>query len=73
MKYYKVVCIFGHRGVKNFKTSICFYIEARSAIEAMNIGKAMPGVKHSRMPLSVVEIGETEYNEGRKVSAYARV
>lgn len=70
MKYYKVVCVRAHQGVKNHKNTICFYFEARSALEAMNLGKRMPGVKHSRMPLVVEEVDAVTYFEGRKVSAY---
>ena len=70
MKYYKVVCIRAHRGNKNCNNLIGFFFEAHNAVEAMNLGKRMPGVKHDRMPVRVEEITAEEYFEGRKVSAY---
>lgn len=73
MKYFEVTCVRGHCGTKNHKNTITFHFQCRSALEAMNCGKRMPGVKHDRMPLSVKEIGYEEYMEGRKVSAYAGI
>lgn len=72
MKYYSVVCEMGHQGARRQKTCT-FYFEANNSCEAMDKGKSMPGVKHSRMPLSIREINEDTYNAGRITSAYERV
>lgn len=71
MKYYRVVCERGHCGNKR-STPIAFYFEAPNALAAMEIGKKMPGVKHSRMPLECREVEQAEYAANIGNSAYAR-
>lgn len=69
MRYYKVMCPRGHVGIKRYAI-ITFYFEAPNALSAMEKGRRMGGVKHSRMPLSCVEITKEEYNLNRKRNAY---
>lgn len=71
MKFYKVVCKRGHCGKKRF-IPITFYFEAPNAMTAMDMGRKMPGVKHSQLPLSCVEVSCEEFQAGIQVSAYAR-
>lgn len=72
MKYYAVTCIKGHQGVGNDDRTITFYFRTKDSYDAMQKGRKMPGVKHSRLPLSVKEISKNQYLDGRKVSAYAK-
>ena len=59
----------GHVGSKKF-LPIVFGIAANDLIEAMDMAKQMPGVKHSAMILSGKEITFDEYCDIRKISAY---
>lgn len=72
MRYFAVICKRGHCGRKQY-VPIEFAIEARTAIEAMDKAKAMPGVKHSQPILSCKEISHSEYNNLRCISAYHRL
>lgn len=72
MKHYAVTCVRGHQGNGNNDNTITFYFKATDSYDAMRRGQSMPGVKHSRLPLSVREITEEQYIQNRKVSAYAR-
>lgn len=69
MKFYKVLCPRGHVGTKRYAT-ITFYFAAQDAWTAMERGRKMGGVKHSRMPLSCVEISREEYEQNRYRNAY---
>lgn len=69
MKFYKVLCPRGHVGTKRYAT-ITFYFAAQDAWAAMERGRKMGGVKHSRMPLSCVEISQEEYEQNRRRNAY---
>lgn len=69
MKFYKVLCPRGHVGTKRYAT-ITFYFAAQNAWTAMERGRKMGGVKHSRMPLSCVEITQEEYEQNRRRNAY---
>lgn len=69
MKFYKVLCPRGHVGTKRYAT-ITFYFAAQDAWTAMERGRKMGGVKHSRMPLSCVEISQEEYEQNRYRNAY---
>ena len=69
MKFYKVLCPRGHVGTKRYAT-ITFYFAAQDAWTAMERGRKMGGVKHSRMPLSCVEISQEEYEQNRCRNAY---
>lgn len=69
MKFYKVLCPRGHVGTKRYAT-ITFYFAAQDAWTAMERGRKMGGVKHSRMPLSCVEISQEEYEQNRRRNAY---
>lgn len=71
MKYYVVTCMRGHCGTGN-GTEIKFAIKANNLLEACNIAKRMPAVKHSRPVLFGKEITQEEYNKYRQKSAYKR-
>jgi len=69
MRYFKAMVQLGHVG--NHKTRETYlYIKADSILKAMAIAKRTPAVKHSKMPLNVVEITEEEFIEGRKKDPY---
>jgi hypothetical protein len=71
MKFYMVMCHRGHCGVGH-STEIKFAIAAKNLLEACDIARRMPSVKHTRMAIYGKEITEAEYNEYRKISAYER-
>lgn len=71
MKYYSVTCMRGHCGDQRY-IPITFAIASNNAVEAMDKAKAMPGVKHSRPVLKLVEISYEQYFYMRKRSAYER-
>jgi len=72
MRYYSVTCKQGHHGRKRYQP-IMFAIEAENAIDAIDMAKAMPGVKHSQSVLQCREISHSEYKQMRRVSAYKRL
>lgn len=71
MNYYKISCKYGHSGTGKYR-DIVFYIEAPSAVVAVNKARQMPGVKHdsSSATTGLRMISEEEYRECRKDSAY---
>ena len=69
MKFYRVVCKRGHCGNRHFNP-ITFYFQAPNAMAAMDMGRKMPGVKHSQLPLSCVEVSCEEYKLNIRTSAY---
>ena len=71
MKFYMVMCHRGHCGNGN-STEIKFAIRAANLLEACDIARKMPSVKHTRIAIYGKEITEAEYNEYRKISAYER-
>ena len=71
MPYYKVTAKHGHHGKMNYMP-ITFAFLASDAIKAMDLAKAMPGVKHGQSILDCTEISYAEYVEMRKQSAYER-
>lgn len=71
MRYYLVTMPRGHVGIK-YDASIQFNIAAPNAIKAMDIAKRMGGVKHSKTPMKVLEISESEYKANRKQNAYVK-
>lgn len=72
MKYYKVVMVRGHQGRGVFNSTLAFYYEAPDAITACKRAQRQGGVKHSRLPLSCVEVCYEEYYEMIQISAYQR-
>jgi hypothetical protein len=66
-----ITCHKGHLGTGN-GTEIKFAIKANNLIQAQDIARRMPSVKHTRMVLCGHEITAEEYFEYRKVSAYER-
>ena len=71
MKFYMVTCQRGHAGTGH-STEIKFAFKAANLLDACNMARRMPSVKHTRMPLFGKEITEVEYYEYRKISSYAR-
>ena len=72
MKFYMVTCARGHVGTGH-STEIKFAFKAANLLEACDMARRMPSVKHSRLPLVGREITEIEYHEYRKISSYARI
>lgn len=71
MKYYKVVVLQGHHG-RGRAMPMTFYVAAENAVHASRIAQKMPGVQHSKIPMSCVPISVDEYLLGRQMSAYRR-
>lgn len=71
MKFYLVSCVRGHCGRGN-SSIISFAFMAENCVDAMDMAKSMPSVKHSRMCLNAREITEEDYWAYRSVSAYER-
>ena len=71
MKFYMVMCHRGHCGIGH-STEIKFAITANNLIEACDIARRMPSVKHTRIAIYGKEITEQEFNEYRQISAYER-
>lgn len=69
--YYKITCKMGHQGTGKYG-DITFYICSTDTASAVEAAKAMPGVKHDRLPQSVEQITRKEFLNGRKTSAYER-
>lgn len=71
MSYYAVHCKLGHSGTGQYR-DIVFYICAKTAIDAMDKAKKMPGVKHQNRSavLNLKQITQEEYIANRKESAY---
>lgn len=72
MRYFRVMCRHGHCGVKRYRP-IVFVFLATDAVKAMDLAKAMPGVKHGDPIIECREISYAEYLEYRKQSAYERM
>lgn len=70
-KYYMVMCHRGHCG-NGHSTEIKFAFEANNLLDACDMARKMPSVKHTRMAIYGKEISKSEYLEFRKVSAYER-
>lgn len=71
MKFYMVTCARGHVGNRK-ETDIKFAIMAENLLNACDIARKMPSVKHSRMVCYGHEITEQEFNDYRTISAYKR-
>lgn len=72
LRYFRVTCKHGHCGAGRYQP-ISFVFLAKDSLTAIDLAKAMPGVKHSSPVLSCVEISQAEYMEQRKESAYKRM
>ena len=72
MKYFKVVVLLGHFGSGN-SHAVALYIKANDDYSAMMKAKSVPGVKHDRMPLSVEEITEQQFKDGRELDEYGNI
>ena len=71
MKYYKVQVTLGHLG-RGYGLEAWLYIEEKNMMAAVNRAKRFPGVKHSRLPLTAIEINEEEYLDGLKEQNYKK-
>lgn len=71
MKFYAVTCKHGHHGARNY-CPITFAVAANSVLEACDLAKAMPGVKHDQTVIECIEIPFSKYAQMRKQSAYER-
>ena len=71
MRYFLITCHRGHCG-NGHSSAITFAFEAKNLIEAMDMGKRMPSVKHTRMIMAGKEISFEEYKEYRTINAYQR-
>lgn len=70
-RYFLVTCHRGHCS-NGHSSTITFAFEASNLIEAMDMGKKMPSVKHTRMIINGKEISLEEYKEYREINAYQR-
>lgn len=70
-RYFLVTCHRGHCG-NGHSSTITFAFETSNLIEAMDMGKRMPSVKHTRMIINGKEISLEEYKEYREINAYQR-
>ena len=70
-RYFSVTCKHGHHGAKKYEP-ITFAIAAETALEACDIAREMPGVKHDQPVLKCKEISSCAYWDMRSVSAYER-
>ena len=71
MKYYRVLVEIGHLGTGH-SNEINLYVKAKDTYTAMKRARMIPGVKHSRVPLSTVEITKEEYDQGMKENRYLK-
>ena len=69
VRYYAVTCKHGHHGAKKFEP-ITFAISATNALDACDMARQMPGVKHNQPVLVCREITPNAYFNMRKRSAY---
>lgn len=72
MRYYMVTCHRGHCGTGH-GTEIKFAFKAKNLLDACDMARRMPSVKHTRLMISGKEITAQEYFEYRQISAYKRV
>lgn len=70
-KYFEVTCKHGHVGTKRY-VPITFAIAAETAVEACDMAKQMPGVKHDAPVLACKPISPNTYYTLRQQSAYER-
>lgn len=71
VKYFAVTCKHGHHGTKRYEP-ITFAVIAENALEACDIAKQMPGVKHDAPVISCKQIPAKTYYVMRQSSAYER-
>ena len=71
MRFFLVTCHRGHCGIGR-STEITFAIQARNLIEATDLARKMPSVKHTRGIIFGKEITKAIYLEYRQQSAYKR-
>jgi len=69
-KYYKVTMERGHVG-RGYSAHITFYIWGYNTLQAMDVARKMPGVKHSRLPVSCIEISKEEFDAQKRARANA--
>lgn len=67
--YYKVVVKFGHQGMGKYVDG-AIYVEAEDLIKAIDVARAFPAVKHTKLPLEAREISKEEFEIGRQKNVY---
>ena len=72
MKFYMITCLRGHCGTGHSGT-ISFAFSANNLLDACDMARKMPSVKHTRGVLKAVEITEAKYQEYIAISAYERM
>ena len=71
MKYFKAIMPMGHVGKGRYR-EILIYVYGETLLKAMDFVKKLPGMKHGRTPLSIVEITKSEYEEGVAKNGYRK-
>ena len=71
VRYFAVTCKHGHHGAKRYQP-ITFVFYAQNAIEACELARDMPGVKHDAPVIECKEITASTYMRLRSQSAYER-
>lgn len=69
MRYFLVTCPRGHMGANHY-TEITFALYANNLLDALQVARKMPGVKHSKLPFSGKEISYEEYKKYKSKGAY---
>ena len=70
-KFFMVTCARGHCG-SGHTNYIKFAFEAKTMMDAVDMARKMPSVKHTRFCVNAKEISFEEYKEYKKISAYER-
>lgn len=71
IKYFLVTCERGHCGSGN-TSYIKFAFEAKTLLDAVDMARRMPSVKHTKLCVNAKEINQEEYLEYRQINAYER-
>lgn len=70
-RFFMVVCERGHMGCGK-SNYIKFAFQAPTLLDAMNMARKMPSVKHTKLCVNAREISYEEYKEYRTINAYER-
>ena len=71
MKYFKTIMKMGHVGKGKYR-EIPIYVYGKTFLEAMDFAKKLPGIKHGRSPLYMLEITKEEFDEGMAKNEYKK-
>ena len=69
LKYYKVYVRLGHVGTGKYAET-CLFFASKSIIEAIDLAKHTPGVKHRLLPFKAIEISKEDYILGKQIDHY---